>query len=124
MQDLGRAVNLKFPSSLSASSRSDATSSSGYESMRNDASHASSDSCSEKGLSRRGKRKGMNWIRLEPLVRSSSSRLEGCYGKGNVILRSWCGRRSYCVFVKICPEKSHYSRNTHGAIWDTFPRFI
>lgn len=41
----------------SVSSRSDAASSSGYESMRNDASHASSDSCSEKGLSR-GKRKG------------------------------------------------------------------
>ena len=46
-------------SSLLVSSRSDAASSSGYESMRNDTSHASSDSCSEKGLSR-GKRKGKN----------------------------------------------------------------
>ncbi|KAK2561614.1 Kinesin-like protein KIF26A [Acropora cervicornis] len=40
------------------SSRSDAASSSGYESMRNDASHASSDSCSERGFGR-GKRKGV-----------------------------------------------------------------
>ncbi|PFX23915.1 Kinesin-like protein KIF26A [Stylophora pistillata] len=51
----GRSRSLKRLKSLS--SRSDAASSSGYESMRNDASHASSDSCSEKGLSR-GKRKG------------------------------------------------------------------
>lgn len=49
-------------SSLLVSSRSDAASSSGYESMRNDTSHASSDSCSEKGLSR-GKRKGKNWCK-------------------------------------------------------------
>ncbi|XP_068751759.1 kinesin-like protein KIF26B isoform X2 [Montipora capricornis] len=52
----GRSRSLKRAKSLS--SRSDAASSSGYESMRNDASHASSDSCSEKGFSR-GKRKGL-----------------------------------------------------------------
>ncbi|XP_078344764.1 uncharacterized protein LOC144630301 isoform X3 [Oculina patagonica] len=51
----GRSRSLKRMKSIS--SRSDAASSSGYESMRNDMSHASSDSCSEKGLSR-GKRKG------------------------------------------------------------------
>ncbi|KAJ7357863.1 hypothetical protein OS493_022681 [Desmophyllum pertusum] len=50
----GRSRSLRRLKSMS--SRSDAASSSGYESMRNDTSHASSDSCSEKGLSR-GKEK-------------------------------------------------------------------
>ena len=53
-------VNTCFLFPQLVSSRSDAASSSGYESMRNDASHASSDSCSEKGFSR-GKRKGKNY---------------------------------------------------------------
>ena len=56
------------------SSRSDAASSSGYESMRNDASHASSDSCSEKGLNRSKKKgKNINFFKAIPL-------------KGNIVL--------------------------------------
>lgn len=44
--------------SKSVSTRSDAASSSGYESMRNDTSHASSDSCSDRDSSKKRKKKG------------------------------------------------------------------
>ncbi|XP_031571980.1 uncharacterized protein LOC116306087 [Actinia tenebrosa] len=46
--------------SKSVSNRSDAASSSGYESMRNDTSHASSDSCSERGSSKKKKKRGLH----------------------------------------------------------------
>ncbi|KAK3749849.1 hypothetical protein QZH41_015512, partial [Actinostola sp. cb2023] len=45
--------------SKSASTRSDAASSSGYESMRNDTSHASSDSCSDKDSSKKKKKRDL-----------------------------------------------------------------
>jgi len=80
----GRSRSLKRAKSMS--SRSDAASSSGYESMRNDASHASSDSCSEKGFSR-GKRKG-SYSRSRSASPGSGSRIR------KYSPRRWFSRKS------------------------------
>lgn len=84
------------------SSRSDAASSSGYESMRNDASHASSDSCSERGFGR-GKRKGKlipSWLSASVKTR----RYLFCY---------WLGRRlSETPFISL--SKAHLLQGLSG----------